>query len=451
MSRILAFVAVALVGLTTAPLGVAPTSGAPTFSSSLVSPHQTTGEPSIAMDPVTPSTVYYTAPGVGVWVSHDGGSTWAVGDQTVDTQGDASAAVDLDGVVYLSGLLSSSATLSSTVPVQVSTDGGASFIRQQDLVPDAGAGVSCDRQWTAARGHGEAVTSVRCGNTGEVWRTTDHGQTWTGPFTISSDVLQMGPLTYAPDGSLYTCFEDGNLALSVARSGDGGLTWTSHPAYASYSPVGFCVVGVDAANVAYTVFDQGADPIGLGLTNLKVGVYVTYSSNQGASWSPIRLVSDGQRTAMFPWIAAGAAGKVDIAYYSMNGPAGVNVAGDPNTGTPVTTWDVVLAQSLVANSPTSSWQRTVAVADFHDGSICTTGLACVGPQNLGFGNVPTPFDRRVLDFFEMRVDPVTGNALIAYPKDRPVTGVVSGGVLGDAVLSWIDLRTAVQTGGTTVA
>jgi hypothetical protein len=88
----------------------------------------------------------------------------------------------------------------------------------------------------------------------------------------------------------------------------------------------------------------------------------------------------------------------------------------------------------------------VAVKGFHTGSVCTSGLACLGPQNLlGVGNVPTPLDRRHLDFFETAVDPA-GRLFIAHPADRDLGEKYNG----DFILSWTDLLVARQTGGPTI-
>src|SRR5205085_2676521 len=106
---------------------------------------------------------------------------------------------------------------------------------------------------------------------------------------------------------------------------------------------------------------------------------------------------------------------------------------------------VRLAQSTNANVAVPSFTTVTAVKGFHYGSICTSGLLCVGPQNLGFGNLPTPFDRRLLDFFSIASDGF-GNAIVAYGKDRPFPGIL----VGDLIESWIDMNVAVQSSGTTI-
>lgn len=441
LSRLLT---VGLLVLIVAPLAVAPGSGPASFASAKVALQITGGEPSLILDPrTTPATQYVTAPFQGVWRSTDGGVSWT--QRSPDsfsggpiTNGDASLAVDADGVLYLSGL-TDDGQLASRVPVQVSTDGGATWIRFFYL-HDSATGIDCDRQWTAARGHGEAVTTVRCGSEMWLWRTTNAGLSWTGPITVQNvdDVFTGGPITYSPDGNLYFLYFNGNSELRLARSADGGLTWTSRLVSSDGQSVSFPVVAADNLGNLYAAWETSDILL---LPPLNSVVKVATSIDDGTTWSAPRQVSSSETAAIFPWIVALAPGKVDVAFYIEQNITSADLGG------PITTWDVVVAQSTNALALVPSYSRVTAVNDFHKGSICTTGLACVGPQNLlGVGNVPTPFDRRLLDFFEMRADGA-GNAYMVYPHDRPATS----GIIGDAVFSWVDFEVARQTGGTQIS
>lgn len=456
MSYVPAAVA-ALVLLAVPMAAVAPPAGPPTFSTYLVDEAISTGEPGLWLDTrtATPS-MWMVAPAEGVWRSTDGGVSW---DKPVEgvlsdpngvwTNGDASIAMDDDGVLYLSGM-TDEGQLTSTVPVQVSLDGGSTWTRWKELLPNA-AGIECDRQWTAARGHGESVTSIRCGSEGVMWRTTDGGITYSGPFTIATDVAQLGPIFYSPDGNLYSTYWDFE-AVRLARSSDGGLTWTNFKVADLIDTRSFTVGAADSAGNLYVVWDQSSSFTGLDPA-YKSRIFVASSQNDGQTWTPAKQVSDERTTAIFPWVVAGAPGKVDIAYYVEH-----FIPGDPlanfapaDLGGPVTTWDLVMAQSVngLVNNP--AYARVTVVETFHTGSICTSGLSCVGPQNLAqSGNVPTPFDRRFLDYFEMRLDSA-GNAYIAYGQDRPMTNCLDSCFVGDLVFSWVDFRIARQVGGTTLA
>lgn len=461
MSRTVPLVALALIALISAPLlplAAAPDAGPPTFTTYLVDDAIGTGEPGIFLDTRSAvPTAWMVAPAEGVWRSTNGAVTWTktsegvLSDENgVWTNGDASLAMDANGVVYLSGM-TDEGQLTSTVPVQVSLDGGLTWTRWKELMPNAN-GIECDRQWTDARGNGEMVTSIRCGGTGVVWRTTDAGLTYSGPHTIATDVGQMGPIFYSPDGNLYTTYWNFE-AVRIARSTDGGLTWTSSTvAEPVYDTRSFTVGAADSNGNLYVVWEASDSITGLEPA-LRSYIYIATSTNDGATWSAPKLISDATKTSIFPWVVAGAPGRVNVAYYTMQqnpNPPVVGSVRPADLGSATTTWDLDMSQSVNALSASSSYQRVNVVRAFHTGSICTSGLACIGPQNvLGMGNVPTPFDRRYLDYFEMRID-AAGYAYIAYGKDRPMTGCLQSCYVGDLFLSWIDFRVAKQTGGTTL-
>jgi hypothetical protein len=273
----------------------------------------------------------------------------------------------------------------------------------------------------------------------------DQGRTYQGPFLIADDIVQMGPIFYSPDGNLYVTYWDLDN-VRVARSTDGGMTWQGFDVAPVIDTRSFTVGTTDSAGNLYVAYDA-TQALPATITGLepasKSRIFVATSIDDGATWSAPKQVSEELRTAIFPWIVAGAAGKVDVAFFVMD-----NLTA-PDLGSPITTWDIVMAQSVNALALAPSYQRLTAVQDFHAGSVCTSGLACAGPQNLGFGNAPTPFDRRMLDYFEMRID-LAGNAYIAYGVDRSPTNCLRSCPIGDLILSWVDFRVARQVGGTTL-
>jgi len=138
-------------------------------------------------------------------------------------------------------------------------------------------------------------------------------------------------------------------------------------------------------------------------------------------WTAPTFVDTGTaHSNMFPWLAAGKDGIVDVAWYGGKAvgsgstcPSGQS--GQPNDSAGVNNncfnqWTTRFAQSTNAGKTFSAVDATGLV---HKGSICDQGTACL--TNNG--------DRTLLDFFDMEVDPA-GGANIAYASDLKTPGTV---------------------------
>ena len=143
------------------------------------------------------------------------------------------------------------------------------------------------------------------------------------------------------------------------------------------------------------------------------------SSHDGGKtfYGPFK-VSSGNGTAIFPWIDAGNAGRVDIVWYQANNPAPPlitdpttpgQLTGGPNNMPAGSTWTVVFAQSLNANSREPVFALTTASDHImHNGSISIGGLT---------GSA----DRSLLDYFKVAIGP-DGLANIMF-ADNGVSGL----------------------------
>ena len=126
-------------------------------------------------------------------------------------------------------------------------------------------------------------------------------------------------------------------------------------------------------------------------------------------------------TDLFPTIAAGDPGKVDVGWLNTNeivptdpggkfdpggcaGPGGLN----PTFYPPICHWQLHASQSLDLNlaSAASTWNGSQISNDMHVGDICNLGIAC-GPTS----------NRDLLDFNQETVDVTTGCAHIAYADE----------------------------------
>src|SRR3954468_17924825 len=131
----------------------------------------------------------------------------------------------------------------------------------------------------------------------------------------------------------------------------------------------------------------------------------TYSRDGGRTWAPARQVnrdnpaqtSTSTLTAptpgnadVFPWIAAGGAGRIDVVWYHGAGGAAGSESKYRDPGDANTTWTVAAAQITAASStkPTVATYSDTVSPVIHTGDICQNGINC---DVLGG-------DRTLLDF-----------------------------------------------------
>jgi len=113
-----------------------------------------------------------------------------------------------------------------------------------------------------------------------------------------------GHLATSPDGIVYLP-QDQCGTTTVARSLDDGLTWETIPVAEDIKTQQWSdpAVAVDVAGNVYVTF---VDKVGQ--------IWLAHSSDEGATYNAPTLVSPPGVTAHIPTIAAGATGKVAIAY-----------------------------------------------------------------------------------------------------------------------------------------
>ncbi len=259
-----------------------------------------------------------------------------------------------------------------------------------------------DRPWITTAGTNAWVSYHDSGNSSliRVWRSTDDGQTWTqvaspipGQGSVTGDATfnsTAGPIVADPTGNVYQVFAAGQPSVQkgttadfnniyVARSTDGGNTWTSHLVYHAtlFTNLAniFPALAVDPSNGA--LYAAWTD---------RHGVSVSSSSDDGTSWSTPLVVSNVTTTVM-PWVAA-LNGKVDVVYYGSTAAS---------TNDPTAVWNTYDSQfqggawsvGLVSNTPNRI------------GIVCLNGSACRS-------------DRELLDLFEVAEDPANGKAAVVY-------------------------------------
>ena len=406
-------------------------------------------EPSLWVDSY--NCVYVTAPGnPWVWKSVNGGVTFLppvnpVADEATLTGGDEDiiSLPKADGTrpdeLYFTDLGL------STCHIRKSTDGGAMWFKPGPGGSGGEVSVSSDRQWLAwDRGvptandvviyhweHELATEAMRFSSmvNDTTWTPTSGmtdpelfdpmtntlPNTNPGPifvnhathrvFALFNGSVPTNNLTKPPFGKLLNTWEAD--AAPPAAVGAPVTDVQNHPVHkGTYDspnnppptvgpPVGpnygtsnaniFPAGDIDAAGNIYVAWSMNNSR-----TN-EFSVWMAVSHDQGKTYYGPFPISSGplaaDETALFPWVAAGDDGRVNIVFYKTTSVGDPNTL--PTTGVNTANWHVFMAQSLNASGREPVF--TVSqVSDhvMHKGAVSTGGL---------IGNS----DRSLLDFFEV--------------------------------------------------
>ena len=380
---------------------------------------------------------------VNMWTSADDGRTW----QRVNWNGtgfftgpdhnlgfsDPDLTEDGAGNVYVAGIdLANDALVSSP-------DGGKTW--------PTGT-VQChegDRPWLAG-GRGKEVfladNSEQYGHI--VVRSTDGGATCSSSFANGEvdNWTGYGKLVYdAKSDTLYEAAISGTSRLGVMALRGATKKFDSnvpgdfevHPAVSgtSFNTFWKAQIAEDAAGVLYmtwTTDDRKQASSGGcsgAATPIANSVLLTRSTDHGRTWSRPKVIAHPGVTVNWPWIIAGASGRVAVAWYQYDRIVDLNCApADAKMG--------VRLAVLTSASSTHPHQLTTDPIGrpVHVGPVCTNGTACVA----------TGQDRRLGEFFTLaadangcvmvatgdttRTDPITGAQL---PTARPLFTVQTSG------------------------
>jgi hypothetical protein len=378
--------------------------------------------------------------GPTIWISTDSGRSFSNANQNIDVgcpSGDADAVVSFDDAYYADNLcLAGGTNLSYT-----SRDDGKTWQAGTGLPALAGLPDS-DRQWYAPDPRNPGVVYFAYhdleGPNINVWKSTDYGQTFTqwapvtllGPTFVDSSQANTTsrPWVDPVDPSIVSILYAYNDAVTsattppnapefnlrefgLARSTDGGVTWTNNQAYDAGTTGGatntvaheFPQATMDSAGNIFVLFSE---KIG-GQTNTHIMMGVL--PRGATSFTKVVQVDTGTLSGVFPWAVAGDPGMVDITWYGS--PAADN--NDHNAQ-----WSEMFAQTTNALSahPTFVQSRISGPEPMHSADICLAGTLCLA----------TGGNRNLADFQGVAVDPC-GNAEAVWTDDNSGTAVTMFG------------------------
>jgi BNR repeat-like domain len=324
-------------------------------------------ETSIAIDPSDPSNLVagsneiFRLPMRG-YFSSDGGLTWGGVDLPLpppirhngyDFGSDPGVAWDLHGNVYYSYIVvffgAGFGVVGSEMAVARSSDGGRSWTATYfDMQPNEGTFVdkpmiTVDNSPSSPH---EGTIYVAFDHTGGnkkqavfVSRSTDRGESFSAPVRVSDYVTGQNGLIAAdpfvsPNGHVHVAWQDwAHSRLRTSTSMDGGRTWRADVTIAhTQTAFDLDLPSIDVRGaLLYPSCD--ADTSGGayrgrlycswwdGTEESDTEVYVSRSTNDGASWSNPVLVNDVQSgDQYYQWLAVDpVTGDVDLSWYDTRG------------------------------------------------------------------------------------------------------------------------------------
>lgn len=340
------------------------------------------------------------------WYSDSNGSEWTFVDRVVPPDNapmtgfsDPEFAFDTAGNVYVSEINL------VNVAVSKSTDGGKSY-----TLANATANIFTDRQWTEGdeedvvylvsnpTGPGGTYSPGQTGyqpNSGHtMYKSVDGGKTWTDGFANPGG---LGDIRVDKrNGTVYEAHLVGSeLQLAAWRNArnEDFTTKVEPEINVVFDDVHMLAhwpaFDLDPSGNIYMVWDDN------GVGDLPAGIYYSYSTTAGKTWSAPQRVNNTDNTAIWPWIGVGDDGRVGIAWLE----ADVELPNHDAETAGSHGWRIVGATSINALGCAGGKLPAFSVATMtpdpiHTGTICQGGTVCQA----------TLTDRRLGDYFSVDVD-----------------------------------------------
>lgn len=287
----------------------------------------------------------------GYYFTTDGGVTWNGADQLQNSPaqlyGDPSTGFGANGRAVLTTMNPSGGYL-----CQTSTNGGANWsalvsgtnqtnydkemiaVDNEPTSPYAN-NIYCAWSWLPYGLNQSSLNRVYFN------KSADNGATFSSPIILKQGFGQGTNVQTGPNGEVYVCWADYNGdedaqsdGLGFCKSLNGGNSFTTYQRALNYT--GIRILGPNSlfGNTRVNDFPSMAVDKSTGLHrgriyvavpakengNGKAVIQVSFSDNQGASWSNLQTVSiPNGRQNWFPWITVDdCTGEVWVAYYSLD-------------------------------------------------------------------------------------------------------------------------------------
>src|SRR5438876_832697 len=283
---------------------------------------------------------------VNVWTSSDGGVNWfrdrylgspCPTNPAINTGfSDPDLTQDAGGRVYDTGIDLVNDALFSSI------DGGRTWDRGTADCHDG------DRPWLAGARANQvylATDTVEGSNTGhQVFVSNDGGNSCSATGIDDNGSLPDGG-SYSGFGKLYydrpggavvepAIFEhgDGSFGVGISTMPAGGSSFTPHEGIRGTSMYAhWPAIAIDSAGTVYVTWDTDERQAGTSggcngaETPAANSIMLAYTKDLGKTWSrPITVAHPGTRV-LWPWLAAGDAGKVSVVWYQTEPQDGLQV------------------------------------------------------------------------------------------------------------------------------
>ena len=312
-----------------------------------------------------------------------------------------------------------------------SSDTGQTFLASP--VSESPPGV--DRQWVVFTDAKTALFNYNHLTQGyTVQKSTDGGLTYGVAKDTGNGGGRIGPMRAILHKSkaaskaivYFPSYNNSRITLDVSL--DGGETWNFCDVIDSEldPSAGFVVADHDTAGNIYIAYSEKGGDNDTYMTAVPAkNVRGCKKGAEIGTGRQSRVNRDKVETTVMPWLVAGSAGRVAVAFF------GTDSVGNPDSGKFKASWFpyVSMTTNALTKSP-SFYQSKATNHPFHYGSICLGGLGCDLPDT---DNPTDPTskagDRSLADYFAMDLSPTTGRLHIVYgsaaKKPTDVSGHIS--------------------------